>query len=247
MTLTRLVAAGLLVYGLALLVTIPATLVDAAIRRASEGRLRLAEAQGTVWAGGGQLEILDPAGQVGVAKSLTWRLLPGSLFGRHAVYELRLDQAAKPFPAAVSFSRVELSDAEVALPASTLGLAVPKLAPLGLSGDLLLQVRRLSAGPGGMRADATVQWRRAGSALTRLAPLGDYELRVEDLGSALNASLRTLSGPLQLDGRGSWGSGGNPVFVATARVPAQHREQLEPLLQLIAIRRGPGEFELRLK
>ncbi len=238
MTRTQLIAAGLGAYVLGLIVTLPATFFDAGMRRASDGRVRLAEAQGTVWSGAGQLEILDRGGQTGVAKRIAWRLLPGSLLRGHAMYEVNLDQSAKHFPAAISVSQVELSDAEVTLPASILGLAVPRLAPLGLAGDLLLHVRQLSAGRSGMRANATVQWRNASSALTRVSPLGDYELRIEDLGSALQGSLRTLKGPLQLDGQGSWANGANPAFVATARISEQYGEQLEPLLQLIAVRRG---------
>ena len=247
MTLINRVAAGLGAYFLALIVTIPATLFDAGLRRASDGRLRLAEAHGTVWSGTGQLEILDARGQTGAGNRVAWRLLPGSLFAGHAVYEVDLEQAAKPFPATFSFTRIELSDAEINLPASILGLAVPRLAPLGLSGDLLLRVGRLSAGRGDMRGNATLQWRGAGSALTRVSPLGDYELRIADAGSVMQATLRTLQGPLQLDGQGSWASGVDPVFVATARVSPQHQEQLEPLFQLIAIRRGAGEYELRLR
>jgi len=35
-----------------------------------------------------------------------------------------------------------------------------------------------------------------------------------------------------------------PRFLITARVPAQHQEQLAPLLRLIAVERGAGIFEL---
>ena len=35
-----------------------------------------------------------------------------------------------------------------------------------------------------------------------------------------------------------------PAMLATARVPAQHQEQLAPLLRLIAVERGAGSFEL---
>ena len=66
-------------------------------------------------------------------------------------------------------------------------------------------------------------------------------------GAAVQASLRTLQGPLQLDGQGSWTSGRNPVFQGTARVPPQHQQQLAPLLRLIAVERGEGSFELQLK
>jgi hypothetical protein len=61
----------------------------------------------------------------------------------------------------------------------------------------------------------------------------------------VHATLRTLEGPLQLDGEGSWSGRGSPGFLATARVPEPQQEQLSPLLRLIAVERGTGLFELR--
>lgn len=255
----RLFAVGVAAYALGLLVTAPATLLDAALQQASEGRLRLAEAQGSLWSGAGQIEIRDPggraggradgkfAGKTGISKSLAWRLLPASLLGGHLVCEIQLGQTGKPINVTASFSRIEITDADIDLPATALGLGVPKLAALGLTGDVALHVAQLSIGKKGIQGNATLQWRSAGSALTSVSPLGDYELRLEDDGAAVHASLRTLQGPLQLDGQGSWASDNRPAFLATARIPPQHVQQLAPLLRLIAIERGEGSFELQLK
>ena len=147
----------------------------------------------------------------------------------------------------ISLSQIEVADADINLPAATLGLGEPKLAPLGLTGDVLLHVARLALGRNAVEGDATLQWRGAGSAFTRVSPLGDYELHFEGEGATVRASLRTLQGPLQLDGKGSWTSGGRPVFMGTARVPPQQRQQLDPLLRMIAVERGEGNFELQLK
>jgi len=242
-----LLAIGLGAYAFALIATAPATLVDAGLRRASDGRLRLAEAQGTLWSGTGQLEIRDAGGRTGVAKTLDWRVVPGSLLRGHLVCEVGLDQAAKRFPVTISVSRIELANADISLPAAVLGLGVPKLAPLGLTGDVLVHVTTLSIGRSATRGGATLQWRSAGSALTPVSPLGDYELRIEGEGPVVRATLRTLQGPLQLDGKGSWTRSDSPAFLAIARVPAQHQQQLAPLLRLIAVERGDGSFELQLK
>ena len=69
-------------------------------------------------------------------------------------------------------------------------------------------------------------------------------MRFKAVGSAVHAALTTLAGPLQLEGKGTWSNGDPPRYLATARVPAQHREQLAPLLRLIAVERGAGSFEL---
>ena len=127
-----------------------------------------------------------------------------------------------------------------------LGLWVPKLAPLGLTGDVLIHVASLSIARDAMQGNATLQWRAAGSTLTPVSPLGDYEIRLDGEGMTVHAYLRTIEGPLWLDGKGSWTRGDSPAFLAMARVPPQHQQQLAPLLRLIGVERGEGRFELQL-
>jgi len=206
--------------------------------------LRLAEAQGSLWSGAGWIEIRDAHGRAGVAKRLAWRVLPGSLLRARLVAEVELDQAARPFPVTISLSRIEIADAGISVPAAVLGLGMPRIAPLRLTGDVLVDIPRLSVGRGRMDGDATLKWRAAGSALAPISPLGDYEVRFKAVGPAVHAALRTLEGPLQLDGKGTWSNGAPPSFLVTALVPPQHREQLAPLLGLIAVERGAGRFEL---
>ena len=237
-------ALGLGAFAAALIAFAPATLVDARLERASGGRLRLAEAQGSLWSGAGWIEIRDAHGRAGVAKRLAWRVLPGSLLRARLVAEVELDQAARPFPVTISLSRIEIADAGISVPAAVLGLGMPRIAPLRLTGDVLVDIPRLSVGRGRMDGDATLKWRAAGSALAPIAPLGDYEVRFKAVGPAVHAALRTLEGPLQLDGKGTWSNGAPPSFLVTALVPPQHREQLAPLLGLIAVRRGADTFEL---
>ena len=242
----HLIAIGLFVYAVAVVATAPATLVDAGLQRASHGRLRLAEAQGSLWSGSGQIEIRETDGRTGVAKALAWHVVPDSLLRGHLVCEVELDQPAKRFPVTLSLSRIQLANADISLPATVLGLGVPKLAPLGLTGDVLIHVASLSIARDAMDGNATLRWRAAGSTLTPVSPLGDYEVRLDGEGMTVHAFLRTIEGPLQLDGKGSWTRGDNPAVLAMARVPPQHRQQLAPLLRLIAVERGEGRFELQL-
>lgn len=243
----HLVALGLGVYALGLIATAPATLIDARLRAASEGRIRLAEARGTLWSGRGYIELRDLKRQTGIARNIVWRVRPAYLLRGKLRYDVTLGHALKAFPATLSFSRMEVTDAEINLPAAVLSLAEPQLAPLELAGDVQLRVARLSLGRGAIEGSGTLQWRGAGSALAPVLPLGDYELRFKGDGAAVRASLRTLQGPLQVDGQGSWTVGRNPSFLGTARIPPQHRQQLAPLLRLIAVERGDGSFTLQLR
>jgi general secretion pathway protein N len=240
-------AFGVGVYAIALLAFAPASLVDARLERASGGRLRLAEAQGSLWAGSGWIEVRDAGGKAGIAKPIAWRVLPGALLRARLAAEIRLGGDNKPFPIALSLSGIEIADAGVDLPAAALGLGVPKLAPLRLTGEVRLDIPRLSMERGRAEGDATLRWRAAGSALAPVSPLGDYEMHFKAVGPAVHAELRTLAGPLQLEGKGAWASGAAPSFLATARIPAQQQEQLSPLFRLIAVERGAGTFELQIK
>jgi len=241
----QLIVLGLAAYALGLIATAPATLIDARLQQASAGALRLAEASGTLWSGTGQIELRDASRRTGIAASVAWRARPAYLLRGKLLYEVAIDRAAKRFPVTISPSRIEIANADINLPAAALGLGLPKLMPLGLTGSILLHVARLSFERGAIQGNATLQWHAAGSAFTPVSPLGDYELRLEGDGSAVRASLRTLQGPLQLDGQGSWSSGRNPVFLATARIPRQYQQQLAPLLRLIAVERGDGSFTLQ--
>lgn len=243
----HLITFWLAVYSLVLVATAPAAWVDASLRQASDGRVRLAEAGGTLWSGRGQIEIRDLKLQTGIARRIGWRLVPEYLMLGKLRYDVLLGGADKSFPVTVSFSRVEATRAEIDLPAAVLGLADPRLAPLELAGDVLLRVERFSFERDAVEGSGTLQWRDAGSALAPVSPLGDYELRFKGNGSVVSASLHTLQGPMQLDGAGTWARGRNPEFLGTARVAPQHRQQLAPLMRMIAVERGDGSFTLQLK
>jgi general secretion pathway protein N len=231
---------------LALGVFAPATLLDARLEQASGGRLRLALAQGSLWSGTGWIEVRDAAGTAGIARPLAWRLRPASLLRGRLAVEVSM-QDAKPFPVALSLAGIEIADAVILLPAAALSLGMPRLSAFGLSGEVRVEIPRLSLARGRLDGDATLQWRGAGSALTPISPLGAYEIRIKAAGSGMDARLRTLEGPLQLDGKGAWSSGEKPNFLATVRVPPQHQDQLAPLFRFIAVERGAGTFELSVK
>ena len=242
-----LVAAGLGLYAVILLVAAPATLVDRGLRDASDGRMRLAQASGTVWSGAGRLQTRDPRGRAGLNEGVRWRLLRFNPLRAQLVLRVELDSGLRAFPVSISWSGLEVAGAEFQLPAVAMGHLLPQLAPLGLRGEAHVQIPRLAFSDNSVSGGAALQWRGAGSALTPVSPLGDYELRVEAGGPDGRSTLTTLRGPLQLDGHGSWRLGSKPLFVATARMPPLLRPQLAPFLRLVAVEQGDGSFEWRLK
>ena len=238
--------AGICAFVLCLTALAPATLFDSILLRASRGGVRVAEAQGTVWSGAGRLEVRDAAGSRGVGTAVFWSFKPQSLLHGRLGFEVGIGAAAKPFLLTLSPFRIELADAQFTLPAAAIGVALPKLALLDPSGDLQVGVARLTLADGVILGDALVEWHDAGSSLTEVAPLGDYALRVEGRVDALSAVLTTVNGPLQLDGKASFGRRGAPLLVATARVEKKYQPQLAPLLRLIGVERPDGSFDLQL-
>lgn len=238
-------AVVLAVYLLFLVIWAPATLLDSATRRATAGQLRLAQAQGSLWSGHGQLELRDSKDAAGVEVDLAWTLHAPALLRGRLDYALTLDHAARPSTLRISARRIELTGVDFALPARALGIAVPRIAALGPGGDLHVHIAKLTRVDAVVSTDAVATWRHASSALSPIRPLGSYELRLDSAGGSTNASLRTLSGPLQLEGDGTWRGAGPPDLVVRARVDAGHRAQLAPLLRLIAVERGDGDFVLQ--
>jgi len=242
----QLLGVGAATYIIGLIVTLPATVVDAVIRRLSHDRVAVAEARGTLWTGSGQLEFRNADLRTGIAQGIGWNFLPQMLLRARLGWEVELAASRGHTIVSLTPSRVEFLNADIQLPAAALGFAIPALAPLDLRGELQLSATQVALESSGIWSDAVMQWRAASSALSAVAPLGNYELRVEGNGSEIQASLRTLQGPVQLDGKGSWSRGAAPAFRATARVPPELGPQLEPLLRLIAVQQGNGVFELRL-
>jgi general secretion pathway protein N len=239
-----LLAAGICIYLVALTASLPATLADAGLNAASGGRMRVADAQGTLWSGTGHFEVRAAGGRSAYGMPLAWQFRPGELMRARIGYSVRAGAGSEPFPVTISWSRVEVSDVRINLPASALVFGAPALAPLALSGQLQVEIPGFSVGRGSATGEAVLRWRAAGSALSPVSPLGDYEVRLAADGAAIHASLATLQGPLQLDGGGAWQIGARPAFLATARMPAELQAQLAPFLRLIAVERGDRSFEI---
>lgn len=240
-------AFGLTVYAGGLIVNLPATLIDASLGQTTHGLVRLTEAQGTLWSGAGHLEIRDKNQRIGNAHYLAWRFVPWSLLRGQLAFEVELDRAKQQIPLIFGLWRIELTNADIRLPAAVLGMVVPKLAPLALGGDLSLHIASLNVSRDRIQGNAVMQWHQADSALTAISPLGNYQLEVNSNGATIHTALRTLQGPLQLEGKGSWAASESPAFVGNANVPPPLQQQLAPLLRLIAVERGAGSFEIQLR
>jgi general secretion pathway protein N len=238
---------GAITFTVGLIFLLPASLIDGLLKTNTGGIVRLADARGTVWAGEGYVELRDNEKPAAPPQHLIWRFSPNSVFNGHLEFTLTLNQSAQPTSLSIGISSITLRNASLQLPAATLSLAIPKLAPLGLQGDLSIKIENMQFDENQTAGNARLEWMHAGSAMTNVSPLGNYQAELLTQGSMINVALRTVDGPLQLDGMGSWAIQDAPNFSGTARVPSSLQQQLSPILRLIATERVSGEFEIQIR
>lgn len=231
---------------LALVATAPASLLDAGLQRNSDGRLRLVEARGSVWSGAGRIEARTTGSPVDAAGDLSWQVRPWSFLRGRVAFDVAIGQSGAPFTLAFLPAAIIIENADVSIPAALLALGVPQLATLQPLGRVRIRVQKLSIARQRLTGGALLQWRDAGSGLTAVKPLGDYEIVVTGRGREVGSTLRTLAGPLHLAGTGTWEQADGLVLRVTAVVAAPYRAQLVPLLRLIAVEGDGGQFELQL-
>lgn len=238
---------GLVAYTGALVVTAPATLVDAAVRQASDARARVSGAQGSLWVGSGQLELHHGNRRAIYSAPLIWQIRPLSLLSAALEYAVTIGWANPSSRLRLTASGLQVDALELRLPPAVLALVDERLSRLELTGEPLLRLESLSLARHGITGNATMIWTGAGSTITPVYPLGDYELQWRSNGRSVTVELITRKGPLQMEGNSTWNAGSPPSFKATARVPESIRPQLAAFMRLIAVERASGLFEINLQ
>ena len=229
----------------AVVVFAPAQWLARAVEQASQGRVQLLQARGTVWTGSAQLVLTGgPASQdrAALPGRLDWQLRPGltglgvQLHASCCTPEpLQLQARARWTGPLVLFK-----DGQSQWPAAVLaGLGTPwnTLQP---QGQLAVQTRGLSAswaaGRLTLAGQAQVDARAMSSRLSTLRPMGSYRLVLAG-GETPTLTLSTLDGHLQLSGSGQW-VGQRLRFAGEASAAPEREAALSNLLNIIGRRNG---------
>jgi general secretion pathway protein N len=229
----------------------PAALLTDAVASATNQRLRLADARGTLWSGSAVPILTGGAGSrdaSGLPGRLEWSVVPSGLG-----LDLRLRQACclngtvsvkiRPGLGRISATVVPAGTWLGQWPSAWLaGLGTP-FNTLQLGGAVRLVT------PGFTVESAQGRWHLAGRAdidlenvssrVTTLDMLGSYQLTLAGGadGGPANLTLSTREGPLQLSGSGTWGASG-VRFRGEARAGALDEAALSNLLNIIGRRDG---------
>ncbi len=225
-------AIGLILYFCFLLITLPASFMDRMAAHFSKGAIRLANAGGTFWHGSATLGISGQA-----CGFLSWKVSPMELLlaRLHIRFDSGMEILASP-------SGIEMKHVSLDLPASVLALLSRQMKSIQPQGNI-----RISAGDflfsGRSRGQISAIWENASSPFSRVNPLGSYRITITGAGSAFEIGLETLSGPLDLSGKGSWSERKGIQFSGTGQ---SGNEGVLELLRLTGSSIGGEKYALRL-
>lgn len=246
---TRYIIGGIALYFLFLIVTAPAWLVMWALPKFAPFPISIQDSRGSLWRGEFDgVSASLPTGQTLQFdrvkwQSKSWNILRGELA---ATVDLSGPQLqGKGIVAKGLFGSIKLRDVTASAPASLLPMAVPALAIWNPTGTLDLTTSNFVYAGAASDGKANITWRQAALALSAIKPLGEYTLVVDGKDGALNYQLNTISGALQLEGKGRWATNGSPTFLGSARAQPSYAAQLADLLRLFGNPDSSGVVPLR--
>jgi len=246
---------GVLACAVTLLCMAPANWITPYLAQASNQRIQLIDATGSLWHGEASLMLSagTDTGALG-ANALAPTLLPGRVTWRTAFWPLwqgRLhteifQTSAMPHSVELNLGlhQASLTGGSLMVPATLLaGLGSP-FNTLDLKGDM-----RLDWTPCQMRGDQVygqlnLTLSDLSSRLARVSPLGSYRLSLELSGQSSALTLTTLHGPLLLEGHGQ-ATSDNFTFDGTARAAEGFSDGLTGLLNILGTPRGDGIYSMR--
>lgn len=232
----------------------PASWVDGFVSGATKGRFRIAEPSGNIWRGSGRLVITDGQQNRGNDRSqtsnsdrlLVGMALPGRLIWQVTPWPLfigRLDAQLK-FDSMKQVIRLKGHSRELIGTAGAMDLPQLRMDQLGspwntIQPSATLSVRwdefRLNNGQ--FFGRGSISLAQVSSALSTVRPLGSYQVDFDSQGQKAQLTMKTVNGPLQLEGQGDWTPNGGLRFVAFGKATAEEA-QLVPLLALLGKREG---------
>ena len=237
-----------LAFLITLVITAPASLLDWGLQHATKNRLLLANASGTVWNGSATPSLHTQDNRFLTLPFLHWEISVRSILTGKVRIRLLWDDLppASASEAVIAFNQIELSNIQLQLPARVMEEASPMLKPAQFRGQLQIQSNHLVFSNRGMEGAAVVNWREASSALSTIAPLGDYRLALNGSGGNIHIGLTTNTGMLLLDGDGNWKTNHGLEFHGKAQAAAGNNTNLAELLNHLGPESSPGVHSFNL-
>ncbi|RPH66293.1 MAG: type II secretion system protein N [Burkholderiales bacterium] len=239
--------AGLFGAALTLVFAAPASFADRALESATDGRMRLAETDGTIWRGSGRLVLIDVGADQAARRSVSGVAVPGRidwhlrqlpLLVGQIDAAIRVEGMTQPVRVQGGYDEVRVGGGSLTLPSVELGRMGSPWNTLRPSGALGLRWENLTLRQHGLEGRAQIELREASSAMTPVKPLGSYRVEIVGRGGQADLSIQTLAGPLRLQGNGRFSAQEGLRFTAEATVDPAEQGRLQSFLGLIGRRDG---------
>lgn len=242
--------AGIVSIAFTMLVFFPANWLATMVERQTAGRLTLGDAHGTLWRGsafiGGAASGSDPLTPL-LPGRFSWRLSPMVLLG---VVDAELENIAalsRPVGVTGNWHQWDVSPGGIVLPAERLAALGAPLNTVQPSGQMRLSWEGLQLsqqnGTVAMVGMMHLEMNDIGSRLSPVRPLGNYDLALDWQGTLAEVTLKTIKGPLLLNGAGQF-SNGRLRFSGTAEAEAGQEQRLANFLNLLGQRRRVGDKDV---
>jgi general secretion pathway protein N len=203
----------------------------------SQGKLRLVDTRGTIWSGSAMLGLSDGRQVMLVPGRLSWEVGLAAIFSGRVTVDIAHPALVAPLAASLAAKSIALKAGQAELPAAVLAALGAPFNTVRPGGVLGLRWTDVEVKSGVLAGDLQIDWRDAQSALSTVAPLGSYRLRITGAGDAARLQLETLSGPLHLDGGGTL-KGGRVSFKGLAFAEPDMRPALNGLIGVLGPRSG---------
>lgn len=227
--------AVLLVIGATIAVQLPAAWLGDWLQRS--GKLRLVDPRGTVWSGSAMVAVSDGRRAFLLPGRVSWSTSLEDLgFGGIAV-ELRHPMVHDRLRVVLSAGEAQVDAGRANAPAAVLAVLGVPFNTLRPGGALVINWSRIRVERGAATGDVRVEWQDAQSALSHVAPLGDFSLDIRLRGQQGQIDLVTLRGPLLLEGTGSLHDG-RLTFTGQASAEQQMLPALMGLIGVLGQRSG---------
>jgi general secretion pathway protein N len=243
-----LAAIGVALYAGFLLASAPAASMAWGLERLTQGAASLQQAHGSLWRGRAAALVVKREGGAPVQlRGLSWELLPSQLFFGRLAAALTLEDDRVRGAATVDWRphRLRVANAAFTVSAAAIPAFFPAAQLARPAGEVKLRTAALTWSKGAVGGQAQIDWDDASSALSAVKPLGTYRVLLKGEGHGAQLELRTLKGALQIEGRGGWAAGSEPLFSGTARAEPARAAELRELLKLLGSEDQNGAFRLR--
>lgn len=243
-------AAGVIAVVFTVVVFCPASWMSTLVERQTGGRLTLGDAQGTLWNGsafiGGAPSGNDPVTPL-LPGRFEWTLSPLVLLGQVNIRLSNPEALTQPASIIGSWNEWQVSPGSMLLPAERLaGLGAP-LNTIQPAGRMRLEWTPLRITREGnalaVSGTTTLHMDDMSSRLSPIKPLGAYQLIMDWRGSQAALDLKSVRGPLLLNGSGKLVNG-RLQFSGRAEAEEGQEDRLANLLNLLGQRRRIGDKDV---